>query len=90
MQMFRNARLTMRGVPAMAVGIEMRSVAITSRTTPIAGRAPPPQILGDRLTNIGGQRQTVLPSAPTHHEQLGCPPIDVIEAQAGHRNCPLT
>jgi len=39
-QMFRNARLTLRGVPAMAVGIEMRSVAITSRTTPIAGRAP--------------------------------------------------
>jgi putative ABC transport system permease protein len=39
-QMFRNGRITFRGVPIMAVAIEMASVAETSRTRPVAGRAP--------------------------------------------------
>lgn len=36
-QMFRNSRITLGGLPAMAVAIEMASVAETSRTRPVAG-----------------------------------------------------
>jgi putative ABC transport system permease protein len=39
-QMFRNGRLTFRGVPVMLVAIQMNSVAKTNRREPIAGTAP--------------------------------------------------
>jgi putative ABC transport system permease protein len=37
--MFRNSRITFRGLPVMAAAIEMASVAETTRVTPVAGRA---------------------------------------------------
>jgi putative ABC transport system permease protein len=39
-QMFRNARISLQGRPVMAVALEMRSVAETSRARPVAGRVP--------------------------------------------------
>jgi putative ABC transport system permease protein len=38
-QRFRNGRITLHGTPAMAVAIEMASVAETSRVRPVAGSA---------------------------------------------------
>ena len=38
-QMFRSGRIVFRGIPIMAVAIEMRSVAETARTRPVAGNA---------------------------------------------------
>ena len=38
-QMFRNGRITFRGVPIMAVALEMESVAATTRSRPVAGDA---------------------------------------------------
>jgi putative ABC transport system permease protein len=38
-QMFRNGRIVFRGLPVMAVAIEMRSVAETARRKPVAGTA---------------------------------------------------
>jgi putative ABC transport system permease protein len=38
-QMFRNGRIMFRGLPVMAVAIEMNSVAATTRTRPVAGDA---------------------------------------------------
>lgn len=39
-QMFRNGRIVLRGLPVMAVAIEMESVAETATARPVAGRAP--------------------------------------------------
>ena len=39
-QMFRNGRIVIRGLPVMAVALEMESVARTARTRPVAGRSP--------------------------------------------------
>jgi putative ABC transport system permease protein len=38
-QMYRNGRITFRGVPVMAVALEMESVAATARSRPVSGDA---------------------------------------------------
>ena len=48
---------------------------------PIARRPPAPQVGGDRLADVGGQRQPVLAAALAAHDQLARAPVDVIKRQ---------
>jgi hypothetical protein len=44
----------------------------------------PPEPVGDRVTDIGREREAVVPAALAPDEYLARSPVDVLKAQAGH------
>jgi hypothetical protein len=50
---------------------------------PTAGRAPPTRVAGDRVADVGGQRQPVLAPTLAMDKQFPPAPVDVIQRQGG-------
>ena len=77
----RHARRTVEAPCPAAIG---SNGALARRNTSRRSLVRPPalQIGGDRLADVGRQRQPVLAGALAAHHQLAGAPVDVIEPQA--------